>query len=81
LLGLYDTTLLPQLQAARESAEAAYRAGTGGLEAVLNAAMAVNDARLARVTARADEVRALARLEPLTGRAWLAAPLHTERVP
>jgi outer membrane protein TolC len=81
LLGLYDTTLLPQLQAVRESAEAAYRAGTGGLEAVLNAVMAVNDARLARVTARADEVRALARLEPLTGRAWLAAPLQTERVP
>lgn len=81
LMDLYDKTLLPQLHAARESAEAAYRAGTGGLEAVLNAIMAVNDARLARLTTRADEVRALARLEPLTGRASFAVPFQTERVP
>lgn len=78
---LYDTTLLPQLHAVRESAGAAYRAGSGPLEAMLDAVMAENTARIARLTARADEVRALARLERLTGRAWLAVPMHTERLP
>jgi len=81
LLRLYDSTLLPQLSAVRESADAAYRGGTGKVEPVLLALMAVNDARLARVTARADEVRALARLELLTGRAWFAVPLPAERAP
>jgi outer membrane protein TolC len=78
---LYNGTLLPQLQAVRESAGAAYRAGAGSLEAMLDALMAENDTRIARLTARADEVRALARLERLTGQAWLAVPLQTERLP
>jgi outer membrane protein TolC len=78
---LYDGTLLPQLQAVRESAGAAYRAGAGSLEAMLDALMAENDARIARLTARADEVRALARLERLTGQASFAVPMHMERLP
>lgn len=78
---LYDGTLLPQLTAALESAAAAYRAGSGSLDAMLGAMMSLNDARISRLTARADEVRALARLEQLTGRAWLAVPLTTERHP
>jgi outer membrane protein TolC len=48
---------------------------------MLDALMEENTARIARLTAQADEVRALARLERLTGRAWLAVPLHTERLP
>jgi outer membrane protein TolC len=78
---LYDGTLLPQLVAVRESADAAYRAGTGSIESVIDALMSLNTARIARLTLHADEVRALARLEPLTGRAWLAAPLATENHP
>ncbi len=78
---LYQATLLPQLVAMRESAEAAYRAGTGNIDAVIEALMALNTARIARLTAQADEVRALARLERLTGRAWLAVPLMTEQQP
>ncbi|MDQ8153357.1 MAG: TolC family protein [Gemmatimonadota bacterium] len=78
---LYDGTLLPQLTAVRESADAAYRAGTGSIEAVIDALMTLNTARIARLTARADEVRVLARLESLTGRAWLAVPLATENRP
>lgn len=78
---LYDGTLLPQLQAVRESASATYRAGTGSLEAMLDALMAENTARIARLATQADEVRTLARLERLTGRAWLAVPINTERLP
>ncbi|MBM3906815.1 MAG: TolC family protein [Gemmatimonadetes bacterium] len=78
---LYDGTLLPQLQAVRESAGAAYRGGAGSLEAMLDALMAENDARIARLTARADETRALARLERLTGQARFAVPMPTERLP
>jgi outer membrane protein TolC len=78
---LYDGTLLPQLQAVRESASATYRAGTGSLEAMLDALMTENTTRIARLATLADEVRALARLERLTGRAWLAVPIHTERLP
>jgi outer membrane protein TolC len=78
---LYDGTLLPQLQAVRESASATYRAGTGSLEAMLDALMAENTARISRLATQADEVRTLARLERLTGRAWLAVPINTERLP
>jgi outer membrane protein TolC len=78
---LYDGTLLPQLQAVRESSSATYRAGTGSLEAMLDALMAENTARIARLATQADEVRTLARLERLTGRAWLAVPINTERLP
>lgn len=78
---LYDGTLLPQLAAARESADAAYRAGTGPLDAVLDAIMAVNAARIARVTAQADEARALARLEFFTGQPLFAVARTTERTP
>lgn len=78
---LYDGTLLPQLHAAWESANAAYRAGTGGIDAVIEALMAMNTARIAFHATQADEVRALARLERLTGRAWLAVPLSTEPHP
>jgi outer membrane protein, heavy metal efflux system len=78
---LYDGTLLPQLNAARESANAAYRAGTGSVDMVLDAVMAVNAARLARVTVQADETRAMARLEYFTGRAWFAVPMLLERAP
>ncbi|MDP1889712.1 MAG: TolC family protein [Gemmatimonadaceae bacterium] len=78
---LYDGTLLPQLQAVRESASATYRAGTGTLEAMLDALMAENGTRIARLATQADEVRTLARLERLTGRAWLAVPINTERLP
>lgn len=81
LITLYDATLLPQLQAVRESAAAAYRTGTGKVDAVLDALMAENEAKIARITARADEVRALARIEQLTGQAWFAVRLPTERVP
>lgn len=75
---LYDGTLLPQLRAAFESANSAYRAANGNAESVLNALMAMNTAKLARLAAQADETRALARLEYFTGQAWLAVPMHTE---
>lgn len=78
---LYDSTLLPQLNAVRESADAAYRSGTGAIDATLDALMAVNVARIAQITARADEARAVARLERLTGRAWFAVPLLPEQRP
>jgi outer membrane protein TolC len=48
---------------------------------MLEAVTAENTARIARIAAQADEVRALARLERLTGRAWFAVPMLTERLP
>jgi outer membrane protein TolC len=78
---LYATTLLPQLHAVLESANSAYRAGTGPIDVALDALMAENVARIAHITARADEARALARIERLTGRAWFGVPLMPERHP
>jgi hypothetical protein len=48
---------------------------------MLDALMAENTARISQLATQADEVRTLARLERLTGRAWLAVPINTERLP
>ncbi len=71
LAALYAGTILPQAEAAAAAALAGYRAGTAEVMAVLDAEMTVNRYRLERLQLVADEGRALAELEMLTGERWL----------
>lgn len=68
LADLYTATVLPQAEAAVTSAVAAYRVGRVDFMTVLDNRMTVNRYRQELVTLRADEGRAWAELEMLTGR-------------
>lgn len=67
LAALYRTAILPQAEAAAASALAGYRAGRGEFMALLDAQMTLNRFRLELVQLDADEGKALAELEMLTG--------------
>lgn len=67
LAALYRDDILPQAEAAVESALSSYRSGTGDFTAVLEGRMAVNRARTQLLTLRANEARAWAEIERLTG--------------
>lgn len=65
---LYRTTVLPQAEAAVASALSAYRAGTVDFMTLLDDRMAVNRYRQELASLDADEGKAWAELEMLTGR-------------
>lgn len=75
LARLYRTTVLPQAEAAAASALAAYRVGGVDFMTLLDGRMTVNEYRQQLHTLEADEGKAWAELEMLTGRA-LFDPRH-----
>lgn len=68
LARLYVTTVLPQAEAAVASALAAYRVGRVDFMTLLDDRMTVNGYRMELVSLQAEEGRAWAELEMLTGR-------------
>jgi outer membrane protein TolC len=68
LAALYRTTVIPQADAALESALAAYRVGTVDFMTLLDSRMTANEYRQALHTLEAEEGVAWAELELLTGR-------------
>lgn len=68
LARLYETTVLPQAQAALASALAAYRVGRVDFMTLLDDQMTVNRYRMELVALEAEEGRSWAELEMLTGR-------------
>ena len=68
LANLYRTTVIPQAEATVSSALAAYRVGTVDFMTLLDNRMAVNRYRQELFALEADEGRAWAELEMLTGR-------------
>ncbi len=77
---LYRTTVLPQASAAASSALSAYRAGSVDFMTVLDNRMTVNRYRQELFTLDADEGKAWAELEMLTGRALMDAGPAAERI-
>ena len=73
LAALYRSTVLPQAQAALASALAAYRVGSVDFMTLLDSQMTVNEFRQALYALYADEGKAWAELEMLTGRTLLDA--------
>lgn len=73
LAATYRSTLLPQAEAATESALASYRAGRVDLMTVLDNRMGVNRYRKELVALEAEEGKALSELEMLTGRELIDA--------
>lgn len=73
LAALYRTTVLPQAEATVASALAAYRVGSVDFMTLLDDRMSVNTYRQELSTLEADEGKAWAELEMLTGRALLDA--------
>ena len=70
---LYRTTVLPQAEAAVSSAEAAYRVGKVDFMTVLDDRMTVNRYRMELVALQAEEGKAWAELEMLSGRELIDA--------
>ena len=68
LAELYRTSVLPQADATVQSSLAAYRAGTVNFMTLLDAQMTLNRYRQDLLTLEADEGKAWAELEMLTGR-------------
>ena len=68
LATLYRTTVIPQAEATVTSSLAAYRVGTVDFMTLLDNRMAVNEYRAALHALEADEGKAWAELEMLTGR-------------
>ncbi len=73
LAQLYRTTVLPQAEATVASAMSAYRAGSVDFMTLLDDRMTVNKYRQEFITLEADEGKAWAELEMLTGRELLDA--------
>jgi outer membrane protein, heavy metal efflux system len=73
LASLYRTTVLPQAEATAASAQAAYRGGTVDFMTLLDDRMRVNKYRQELSTLEADEGKAWAELEMLTGRELIDA--------
>ncbi len=70
---LYRTTVLPQAEAAARSAVAAYRVGRVDFMTVLDDRMTINRYRMELVALQAEEGKAWAELEMLSGRELLDA--------
>lgn len=85
LADLYRTSVLPQAEAAVTSSRAAYRVGSVPFMTLIDAQMTLNRYRTEVFTLEADEGRAWAELEMLTGRvltdARSAAPTRSRLVP
>lgn len=79
LARLYRTTVLPQAEASVESALAAYRVGSVDFMTLLDNRMAVNRYRQDLITLEAEEGKAWAELEMLTGRELLPATMTNDR--
>jgi outer membrane protein TolC len=73
LAQLYRTTVLPQAEAAVSSAVAAYRVGRVDFMTVLDDRMTVNRYRMELIALQAEEGKAWAELEMLTGRELIDA--------
>ena len=80
LAALYRTTVLPQAEATVASALAAYRVGSVDFMTLLDDRMSVNTYRQELSTLEADEGKAWAELEMLTGRALIDANTTTRQV-
>ena len=85
LAELYRTAVLPQAEATVTSSRAAYRVGTVPFMTLIDAQMTLNRYRTELFTLDADEGRAWADLEMLTGRVLIdartAAPTRSRLVP
>ena len=68
LAALYRTTVIPQAEAAVASAMAAYRVGGVDFMTLLDSRMTVNEYRQELLALEAEEGKAWAELEMLTGR-------------
>ena len=73
LATLYRTTVIPQAEATVESSLAAYRVGSVDFMTLLDDRMTVNRYRQELFTLEADEGKAWAELEMLTGRELIDA--------
>lgn len=73
LAALYRTSVLPQAEATVTSSLASYRVGTVNFMTLLEAQMTLNQYRQQLFTLEADEGKAWAELEMLTGRALVDA--------
>jgi cobalt-zinc-cadmium efflux system outer membrane protein len=73
LAGLYRTSVLPQAEATVTSSLAAYRVGTVNFMTLLDAQMTLNQYRQDVITLEAEEGKAWAQLEMLTGRVLVDA--------
>lgn len=80
LAQLYRTTVLPQAEATVASALAAYRVGSVDFMTLLDDRMSVNTYRQELSTLEADEGKAWAELEMLTGRALFDANATTKQL-
>lgn len=80
LAQLYRTTVLPQAEATVSSALAAYRVGGVDFMTLLDDRMSVNEYRQELSTLEADEGKAWAELEMLTGRVLIDANATTKQV-
>ena len=80
LARLYRTTVLPQAEATVASALSAYRVGSVDFMTLLDDRMSVNRYRQELSTLEADEGKAWAELEMLTGRALIDANATTNQV-
>lgn len=80
LAQLYRTTVLPQAEATVSSALAAYRVGSVDFMTLLDDRMSVNTYRQELSTLEADEGKAWAELEMLTGRVLIDANATTKQV-
>jgi len=85
LAELYRTSVLPQSEATVTSSRAAYRVGSVPFMTLIDAQMTLNRYRTELFTLEADEGRAWAELEMLTGRVLIdarsAAPTRSRLVP
>ncbi len=85
LADLYRTSVLPQAEATVTSSRAAYRVGSVPFMSLIDAQMTLNRYRTELFTLEADEGRAWADLEMLTGRVLIdartAAPTRSRLVP
>ena len=73
LAGLYRTSVLPQAEATVTSSLASYRVGTVDFTTLLDAQMTLNQYRQQLITLEAEEGKAWAELEMLTGRVLVDA--------
>ena len=80
LAQLYRTTVLPQAEATVASALAAYRVGSVDFMTLLDDRMSVNTYRQELSTLEADEGKAWAELEMLTGRALIDPNATTKQL-
>jgi outer membrane protein TolC len=74
LVTLYDGTLLPQAEKSARLAEALYREAKASLSGMLETEIALQNFRMARARAEADQGQALARLEQVVGATVTAPP-------